>query len=84
MILRVILDAPYAGARIETTMILPPILRQVSDAPYAGARIETNSISEVMEVSPRMPLMRGRELKHKRDDDRIHRRYGCPLCGGEN
>ena len=34
------LDAPYAGARIETFKYTPSI-EYDKDAPYAGARIET-------------------------------------------
>ena len=35
------IDAPYAGARIETMLFILPRLLTM-DAPYAGARIETN------------------------------------------
>ena len=35
------IDAPYAGARIETIPVIER-LSEHKDAPYAGARIETD------------------------------------------
>jgi len=37
------IDAPYAGARIETPFPWNK-LRRIIDAPYAGARIETGDM----------------------------------------
>ena len=56
-----ILDAPCAGARIETLRAQPHALLR-NDAPCAGARIETDRDGKSTALML-MPPVRGRELK---------------------